>query len=828
MKSKVRKYGAFTGADFTNTTPEMFRCPYLRNMYKDYTSQNGAAVETRPGFRTLENFEIEENEYVNDIKFFDNPVREEINIEFGVSDTATYQIKSEDNKKVIVVGAAGLENEEKVLTVDYPNKRDLGFSASARDVAPITIFFKVRRRNSVKVNMPAPIIDSTIIEVPTGTNNPEYRIFCFSTTATTAQTAIYTKNTSADADFEESGAYIFTNKNIYLYSNSLMQRINTDEQKNDYKCYYRYGNMSYITANGYKIYELVYSALTEVNAYVPLYAFLDNAGVVEIINPINLLSPSYSVLLTHNSSDSIEGSDPQFFYTLPIGYDAKNKLSISAVYKNGVYVPYTKDINTKYYKESITQDDDGNYVYKIAFNPWLGSGEMSYDYIGFDTGDEIQVVLTYADNVVPRYNPIKDCTITEIFENKVFFSGNPKEPNKYYWTALDDPTYVPITNFEIAGLESNPITALLTVNDVMYALKNTKNDEPAAYEIKELITDIEELAATYPNSPLRTGADCLSAVVRFIDDPLYISKDGVKAIGRQSVYYERAIEHRSTLIDSKLLQEDLSSAKFAQWRGYLCMLFSSGNLYLADSRQLKNGQYEWFLWTDIGLWSNAENTPVYDDEEETILRHTYKTGGVFNAATAIAEYNDKLYFTAEKDGEIYLCQFNTDILREDGMLEEIAYSDGGSIEYTQLSDLSYAWLPEVLNGYPLYGRPILNGLSTIRDNGGTYSLTKTLNKKGFAMLMKSFIRSGCKVRYKVSGDTTWHEMSGMFSTSFFDFETVDFADTSFNVDDRVIVRLKKKVKKFDDISFLIYNNEVNKPFGIYEMQAEIFYGGYGK
>lgn len=64
-----------------------------------------------------------------------------------------------------------------------------------------------------------------------------------------------------------------------------------------------------------------------------------------------------------------------------------------------------------------------------------------------------------------------------------------------------------------------------------------------------------------------------------------MSRLGLKSFTKLNLGYERSIEHKSTMVDSKLVNEsDLENVHLEQWRGYLLCLIN-GHIYLADNRQ---------------------------------------------------------------------------------------------------------------------------------------------------------------------------------------------------------------------------------------------------
>ena len=88
--------------------------------------------------------------------------------------------------------------------------------------------------------------------------------------------------------------------------------------------------------------------------------------------------------------------------------------------------------------------------------------------------------------------------------------------------------------------------------------------------------------------------------INFNDDIVYFSKRGLEGING-TIYSEQLISHRSSNVDTKMINESkYSSVKLAEYNGYLMCLIDS-KIYLADSRQKYQDntgkiQYEWYYW----------------------------------------------------------------------------------------------------------------------------------------------------------------------------------------------------------------------------------------
>ncbi|MBQ7728052.1 MAG: hypothetical protein IJT60_05690 [Clostridia bacterium] len=231
-------------------------------------------------------------------------------------------------------------------------------------------------------------------------------------------------------------------------------------------------------------------------------------------------------------------------------------------------------------------------------------------------------------------NIIKACTMVCMFDGRVFLSGNPKYPNNVFWcgrnadTGLIDPSYWGLLNYVTDGVETIPIKAMLPVADTLAVIKGDTAQDGSVFYHTPYETGEDLIPITYPSKQGLAGTGCTGAAVNFFDDPVFVSKHGVEAIGQLSVRLERALEHRSTLIDAKLTNQDLTKAQLCEWEGYL-VLSVDGKVFLADSRQAYEGaqgtkEYEWYYLEDIGAYADQYDEYRYasrlqwEEHEQTV------------------------------------------------------------------------------------------------------------------------------------------------------------------------------------------------------------------
>ena len=298
-------------------------------------------------------------------------------------------------------------------------------------------------------------------------------------------------------------------------------------------------------------------------------------------------------------------------------------------------------------------------------------------YSHIDGVDDFSIEFTHTvDGYADR---IGKCTVMDVFENRLFFSGNPDYPNADWYSGVNDPLYVPDINYTEIGMDSSRIMGYLRTGSEQAILKSDGDDATIYMRSYTTLSDGKVIF------PIKHGTSGLGAIAEraictFLDDPLYLTRNGVYAIGMQDISNERALNIRSTRVNKRLLEEDdLKNALMCEWNGYL-ILCINGNAYVADAAQKQyprnatnTFEYEWYYWTNI-------------------------------PATALHEDYGEMYFGTE-DGR--LCKFNTDLDTESGE----AYSDDGTA--------------------------IVSEWATNLSSDGNFMQEKTLVKTGSGVMMKS-------------------------------------------------------------------------------------------
>lgn len=389
------------------------------------------------------------------------------------------------------------------------------------------------------------------------------------------------------------------------------------------------------------------------------------------------------------------------------------------------------------------------------------------------TAGQDNVVITFSKTVADYSNRIKKCLLSCIFDNRVFFSGNNTYPNAIFNSMLNDPTYISDLAYYQDGSDNIPITSILRVGDSILVIKSDdQQDSVVYYHTPEDIKNGDTEETIYPTKQGLAGIGCISmwGSKNFLDEPVFISKLGLECFTKLNLGLERSIEHKSSMVDTKLVNEpNLGNIYLEQWRGYLLCLIN-GHIYLADNRQkyLNKGtqqqEYEWFYWDNIGDVVNNE----------------------FKKAVILKNYDDNLFFGTENG---VIAKFTDRV-----------YNDNGRIIYSQ-------W-------------------ETPFDCFGSENHVKTTNKRGGIANFKAIPGSICKLKERI--DKSQEKEITRFVAGGFSYTDFKYEDFSYNTSQKMSVIYKIKEKKWTNISLIFYSDELNKPFGIFDAVLEAFIGGYVK
>ena len=214
-----------------------------------------------------------------------------------------------------------------------------------------------------------------------------------------------------------------------------------------------------------------------------------------------------------------------------------------------------------------------------------------------DTDGQDNVSIKFKRTVTGYADRIFKCTLLQVFDNRVFVSGNPEYPNVVWHCSLDDPTYFSDLDYYEEGLDPSPIRGLVAGNNALWVFREPNDSNTTVfYHTPTIDSDYGKI---YPSQHSSITTGCIAKAVNFNDDIIFFSERGMEGISGD-ITTEQAVAHRSSLVDRKLTAEgEYKNMCLAEWEGYL-FVFIGKKVYLADSRTAFTNEghieYDWFYW----------------------------------------------------------------------------------------------------------------------------------------------------------------------------------------------------------------------------------------
>ena len=385
------------------------------------------------------------------------------------------------------------------------------------------------------------------------------------------------------------------------------------------------------------------------------------------------------------------------------------------------------------------------------------------------------VYITYSKTVEGYAERIEKCTICSLFgyggDNRVFLTGNP-EYKAYDWVSgVYDPTYFSDLGYTIVGSDDTAVMGYLKLGQYMLIVKEDSSLNSTLIQRSAVKNSEGKTEFHVEQGVTGLGAISKNCFVSLIDEPLFLSRQGIMGIYSTNILAERSFKNRSYFVNSQLIKEGgLENACACEWNGYY-ILAVNNRAYILDSKNKAYLKYQ----------SNTSSDYVFE---------CYYWENI--PARIFLEKSGDLYF-GTADGKV--CKFNTDIPTM------ARYNDDGEA-------VRCAW-------------------ATKNDDDGSSYLYKTMQKRGCSITIKPFTRSSAKIY--ISKDGEFEKLIRQSYMDIFTFDDFSFERLSFNTNDSPQdIYLKKKVKKYKRLQIIIKNDVVNEGFGIFQITKTFAVGNYAK
>lgn len=338
-------------------------------------------------------------------------------------------------------------------------------------------------------------------------------------------------------------------------------------------------------------------------------------------------------------------------------------------------------------------------------------------------------------------------------ENQLFVTGNPDFKNRDFWSGLNDPTYMGDLNYSTLGQDDSAIVCYSKLGTTLATHKDPKSGD---IYIREGTVNNDEILYPIKSVINGSGAICKKGSQN-MGEPLFITELGVQTITVQDLTLREYEQIRGQRINSKLLQEkNIENAVTCVYKD-LYLIAINGHVYTLDRLQKsfeKDTPYSTYQYA-AEYWENIN-------------------------ANCFCVDGDDLYF-GTPEGEVM--KFYTD--------------------------------PDSVNSYNDNGKAIDASWELPEFSGDVFFRNK--NIKFIAVKLKSASNTGVKIFARISG--IWELIHSDFeSFGYADFDEWNFAKFNFSTDiTPKKAQTKVTIRKEDKVAFSIKNDEINQPFGIYEV-----------
>lgn len=97
------------------------------------------------------------------------------------------------------------------------------------------------------------------------------------------------------------------------------------------------------------------------------------------------------------------------------------------------------------------------------------------------TDGQDNVSVQFRKTISGYRDRIDKCTLLQVFDNRVFFSGNKDYPNTVWHSSLDNPAYCSDLDYYEEGLDLAPVKALVAGNNALWVFKEPSQANTAIF-----------------------------------------------------------------------------------------------------------------------------------------------------------------------------------------------------------------------------------------------------------------------------------------------------------------------------------------------------------
>lgn len=451
---------------------------------------------------------------------------------------------------------------------------------------------------------------------------------------------------------------------------------------------------------------------------------------------------------------------------------------------------------------------------------------------------------------------ILGCTLAANYDGRVFLTGNPRLPNTVIYSERDDtgktnPLYFGVYNFFNDGIGAFPVISMLPVGDSLAIFKKDDDGCGSIFYHKPSETGSDVISRVYPVTYIHNGVRSLGDTISFLDEPIFISSDGVCSLTKERLNLERMVSCRSHNVNAKLLCENLSEVSLAKWRGYL-VVCAGEHFYLADSRstfthETGNLEYEWYYLNGMGVYTAyrpvfkysftappgyevkkdfvdrkcpSELSVLYDEANDTHYvtedgkkYSVYITeehfSGSFNPATAVLSVNDEILLFGTENGSI--CIINSD-------MRGIAPRRLSEIPGFDPKEYALVYGRRIHPDFYDYdARPVTYAVKTGADNCGFSYLFKDTVKNSLVIKCRCWGSEGGFLSCEVGSDKNGYRECLNLPMGSLDFSDINFLGMSLASSEDMNIVVSEKEKNWVEKEIHLSTSDFRAPISLHSI-----------
>ena len=378
---------------------------------------------------------------------------------------------------------------------------------------------------------------------------------------------------------------------------------------------------------------------------------------------------------------------------------------------------------------------------------------------------------------------INKCTVGALYGvngslDSLFLSGNPDYLNYDWHSKANEPTYFKDTAYATLGSSSSAIVGYSIINNYLAAHKDRyERDQNIILREGDLVDN--QPAFRIINTLQGAGAVAPFSFAYLATEPLFLTEQGIYAVTAQDITGEKYAQDRSFFLNGRLLQEENLKDAYAITYNDMYLLCINDVVYILDGLQ-----------------------PIRTDRAEPYATRQY--AGFYRTnvpARVMWEDGGRLFFGTD-DGKV--CRFFNDKYSNE------SYNDNGEV-------IEANWETPDIIGKVFFKNKTLRHIAIKLDSSISTSVNIYVMNRG----LYNFVKTEGRLR------ELW-DFVGTDNTRarFLSFANLIFSRFTFSNDQtQHTLPTKVRVKKVDKFRLKLTNDQLNEPFGLFDIGFEYVESG---